>query len=833
MKKRKLIILFVVFFIGFNLSMAFAQIPSGTKYYILQMQTLSGKVIGNTQFNEVVLNIPSGLSPQLFEFIPVSGKTNTYKIRNSDGKYLINSIDLIQFTEYSSTSEGAFGEWLVEGSGLNSLRFKSGTSGYLASENNNVGTLLLCDKTATDANGLFKLIPESGMFQNNLIDPGFENAIVEGTPLGVWINNSNKLLGNDNTSTQIYRSRVINNGYQSVGSNAFLLRFYGDANSYTKISHQLTGLTKGASYQLTYKYKQSNVMTSDATVTSYVTLQPNEETTAAIGTVFTSLPPATTAITQIVQNASLTFVAPSDICYVVFAKNPLSTNNYLHFIDDMSLVKTAEATPQIYTTTANLAFNATLRSASMNITGILLSDSISISSPQGINITPNNISGNSTNVTINVEFTGFNSVNGNITLKSGEIIKNIPVSAAFNTTYVNPGSDGKYYIQQRTGGKVIGVNSNGAVAALKYAENNDPTQLFEFIPVEGKENTYKLKNGNEKYLSISGSQLYYSTALTQSSEWILQGQSDTLVYITQASNSGKIIGSDSIINNSILYSNRLESAANSTFCLQKFSDLNSVYMFDPDFENTPYDAGPLGTWIPSNDPIQLGQYGYSRVQTSSWASSGKKCMYLRFLGEATSYNSISQKLHNLIPGATYRLDLKYKCQSTSATSLVNIYAATTPNAARTAAIGGVYATTTVASSNLATQAPQSASLAFVAPATNIYIVYAKNTPATNYNFFIDNLVLTETKPSGFDKILHNRSFKVNSIGNKILVSFEMDVPGNVQIELINLQGIIVSSQEYFCSQGLNKKTIIEDFQSGLYLVKLKYEGESVTQKIIL
>lgn len=833
MNKIKLISLFAILIVGFYLSQAFAQIPTGTKYYILQMQTLSGKVIGNTQFNEVVLNFPSGLSAQLFEFIPVSGKANTYNIRNYEGNYLVNSIDLLQLTEYSKTSEGSHGEWLVEGSGLTSLRFKSGTSGYLATENINVGTLLLCDKTATDANGLIKLVPESGMLQNNLIDPGFENAVVEGTPLGVWFNNGSKLLGNDNASTQIYRSRVINNGYQSVGTNAFLLRFYGDANSYTKISHQLTGLTKGATYQFTYKYKQSNVMTSDATVNSYVTLQPNEEATAAIGTVFTSIPPASTAITQAAQNASITFVAPSEVCYVVFAKNPLSTSNFLHYIDDMSLVKTAEATSQIYTSTTSVAFNATLRSASMNITGVLLGDSINITTPKGITVTPKSLPANATNTIVNIEFTGFSSINGNITLTSGDIIKNIPVAATYNTTFVTPEIGEKYYIQQRTGGKVIGVHSGGAVAALRYAENNEATQLFEFIPVEGKENTFRIRNVIEKYLSISGSQLNFTNASTFSSEWVLQGQSDTLIYITQASNSGKIIGSDSIVNNNVLYSDRLQSAANSAFCLQKSSALNSGYMFDPDFENAPTDAGPLGTWIPSNDPIQLGQYGYSRVQNSAWASSGKKCMYLRFLGEATSYNSISQKLHHLSPGATYRLDLKYKCQSTSATSLVNIYAASTPNAARAAAIGGVYTTTTVASSNLTTQTPQNTSLTFVAPASTIYIVYSKNTTSTNFNFFIDNLVLTETIPSAIEKVFQNKSFKAYANGKKIFVSFELDVPGNVQIDLINLQGIIVSSEKYSCTQGLNMKTIIENLPSGLYLIKLKYEGESVTQKIIL
>jgi hypothetical protein len=255
----------------------------------------------------------------------------------------------------------------------------------------------------------------------------------------------------------------------------------------------------------------------------------------------------------------------------VFAKNPLSTNNYLHYIDDMSLVKTAEATSQIYTTTTSIAFNATLRSASMNITGVLLSDSIRISTPDGITVTPKSLPANTTNALVNLEFTGFYSTNGNITLTSGEIVKNIPVAAIYNSAFITPESSEKYLLQQRTGGKIIGLHTSGNVAALRYAENNDAKQLFEFIPVEGKEKTFRIKNGDEKYLNVSESKLNFTAIPSFSSEWVLQGQSDTLIYITQASNSGKVIGSDSIVNNNILYSDRLQSAANSAFCLQKIS----------------------------------------------------------------------------------------------------------------------------------------------------------------------------------------------------------------------------------------------------------------------
>ena len=755
-----------------------------------------------------------------------------FHIKNTAGNYLINSIDVKSLTEYASAIEGSNCEWILEGNSLSSIRLKVNTSAYLATVDNSVGSMLLCDKTATDANGIFKLVAENDMLQNNMMDGGFENAIVEGRPVGVWINDNARILGNDNAATQNYRSRIVNNGYQSSGSNAFLLRFYGDENSYTKISHKLTDLTKGATYKFDYKYKQSNVITADATVSRYIALAAMAASTSAIRAVFASMPPRTTATTQTSQSGSLTFIAPTTECYIVFAKNPASTSNFLHYIDDMVLTQTAEAVKQIYSTTANLSFNATTRTATLNVTGVLLADSIRITAPEGITISPKVLAPDANNVVVNVEFTGFSSVTGNIILSSGDVVKQIPVTATYSTSFVSPQVGEKYYMQQRTGGKVIGLKTDGKNAALRHAEKTDLSQIFEFIPVNGKVNTYNIINGENQYLTASSSLLEYKPTVTTNAEWVLQGNADTLIYITQAANAGKVIGSDSIINNKTLYADRLSSAANSTFALQKISSLNVGYIFDPTFENHPADAGPLGMWIPSNDPIQLGMYGYSRVQASAWAATGKKCMYLRFLGDATSYNSISQKLYSLVPGATYRLDLKYKCQSTSASSLVNIYAATAVNAAKTAAIGGIYTTTVVAASNLATQTAQSTSITFVAPASTVYILYSKNTTATNFNFFIDDLVLTETKPSAVEKLNAQLPFHAYFSSNQLFLDVESGESMNAKVEIYNVQGVSLFTENFDCNAGINHKLITTALPSGMYLVKLSQGERSTVLKIV-
>jgi hypothetical protein len=750
MKKTLLLCLSLISFSFANSAI----IPAaGVSYYVLQAATRSGKVVGATSFNESVIQEISNQSVQQFQFIPVSGKTDTYYLKNQAGFYLINSEDLASLTEYSNTPVAGNGEWILEGTSLNSIRLKVSSSAYLASADMNAGSYLYCDKTITDVLGVFSLVPASTLIQNGLIDPGFENAVVEGTPLGVWINDNNKILGNDDAATQIYRSRVINNGYQSVGNNAFLARFYGDDNSYTKISYQLKGLIKGATYQFTFKYKQSNANNTDAFVNSYISLIANAEPATALSNVSASVPPASITTTQSPGSATLTFYAPSTECYVVWQKNPAAATgrNFLFYIDDMALTKIKDPVEQVF--------------------------------------------------------------------------------------------EGQYFIQQRTSGKVIGKRADGTVA-LKYASKEENSQMINFVPVSGKDQVFYLKNNENQYLSKSTKNtnlLEFTNSVTDNtqyqafSEWQIAGSSDSLVYISQASNAAMVIGSDSVMPNSTLLNNKSLGLSNSAFALQKVSQvLKSTYMFDPDFENSPLDGGPLGTWIPNNDPLQFGAYGFSRVQGyNGWASSGKKAFYLRFLGDVSSYNSISQQLFDLVPGATYRLDLQYKCQSTSATSLVNIYAATTPNAARTAAIGGVFTTTTVAASNLATQSPQSTSLTFMAPAKSVWIVFAKNTTSTNYNFFVDNLKLTETIPSAVENQHLNSNLKAWIVDRKLKVEFENLGNEITSVTLMNIAGQIVFSSRENLPNGLNTLQYSINQPSGIYILELKQGSKTAVIKLMI
>jgi hypothetical protein len=838
---RKSILQTIILFFLWPLNAANVVPTAGAKYYILQTATKSGKVVGASGFNESVITTAENSLAQQFEFIPVAGKTDTYYIKSATGQFLVNSIDVLSLTEYSTDAGGSNTEWVLTGSALSSIRLKANSSGYLGTTALTDGSYLYCDKTATDANGTFKLVPVSTVVVNNLIDPGFEGGVVDGAPLGTWINNADKTLGNDDAATQNFRSRIINNGYQSVDNNAFLLRYYGDANSYTKISHKLTGLTQGATYSFSYKYKQGNVNSADATVSAYASLLPNDVPTNSIGSVFTSTPPTSTAATQTAQTGTVTFVAPGNSCFVVFAKNPSSTNNYLHYIDDMALTKTKDAEKNVQTSVSAFSFSSTNRADTMLVTGSLLTDSIRITAPEGIDVNPKVLPPNAGAVQVIVSSRGFYSLAENLTLTSGDVQKKLPLTATYNTSFVTPVNTDKYIIQQRIGGKVIGKKAGTTQAVLRYAEKDEKSQQFQFVAVNGKSNVFYMLNAENKYLTKSkntASLLEYTDNILDNasyprySEWVLQGVSDTLVYITQASDAAKTISSDSIVDGRTLYNDRSASSANSTFILQNISTLNTGFLFDPGFENAAVDGGPLGTWIPSNDPVQLGAYGYSRVQGGNgWATAGKKCMYLRFLGDATSYNSISQKVFSLVKGATYRLDLQYKVQSTSSTALVNIYAATTANAATSAAIGGLYTTTTAASSNTATQTAQSASLTFVAPASSVYIVYAKNTSSTNFNFFIDNLSLTETKPSAVESIYSQPLLKVY-VGDELYVDYSLHAATATDFKIYSVDSRLVYNKTLMSCQGFNHQALNVGLKSGVYLLRMEANGQVTNTKFV-
>lgn len=835
MKKISLLFFFLWQFLPL---LAFEPVQ-GTWYYILQTATRSAKVIGASHFGEALIQDAGQGVNQHFEFIPVAGKSNTYFLRNGLGDYLIRSEDIPNLTEFFPEAFPGYGEWVLEGTTPGNIRLRALLGQYLGTANFNAGSFLFCDRRVDDVSVSLALVPVTAMLKNGLVDPDFENAVTEGAPLGVWMNNNNRIFGNDSPTIQNFRSRIVSNGFQSVGNKAFAARFYGDENSYTRVSHQLTNLSKGAIYRFTYKYKQGNTNNADAFVNTYVAMIPNDVRTNAISNVQASVPPATIATTQTPGTVSVTFFAPADACFVVWEKNPNAATgrNWLFYIDDMELVQLVPPFAQIHTETRSFTFTNQNRSSSMQITGVLLTDSIRITAPDGITVSPSVISPDASMQNIAVRFTGVAGVSGNVVVSSGAISRSFPVTATYTAGLRTIDLRETYIIQQRSSGKVLGVRATDNSVGLRYADADDLSQQLRFVQnrPDTDPHSFLIMNGNNRYLSLSSSgSLFFSESITHAEAWAFQGLSDTLVFVSRYADAAFVIGSDSIFENNLVRANRTIAQGNTAFILQKKSEvLHTTYMFDPDFEFSPFDGGPLGTWIPNNDPLQFGGFGFSRVfGFNNWQSSGNKAFYLRFLGDVSSYNSISQKLFNLIPGATYRLNLQYKCQSTSATSLVQIYAATTPNAPLTSAIGGLHTTTVVAPSNLASQPSQSASLTFVAPTRSVWIVYRKQTTATNFNFYLDNLRLTETIPSSVPQIESRLPFHAFIDNDRIKVHFENNAVEPVVISVFNAQGQLLIQKQYELSQGFSEIEPGIVNASGLYLVRIKQGSKVNTVKIV-
>ncbi|MEI7505028.1 MAG: hypothetical protein WCJ61_17275, partial [Paludibacter sp.] len=177
------------------------------------------------------------------------------------------------------------------------------------------------------------LITVAELVPSNMIDASFENAVTDAAPIGTWIPKEVVPYGGFGTSRV-----TASNGYQTSGSKAFLVRFLGDANSYTSISHKVSSLTTGATYRFAFNYKQSNSGVFNARANMFASAALNGDSTTAIGSKFKTTAPADITAAQSASSGSFTFVAPSESVYLVFEKEALAAN-FLLYIDNLSLSK--------------------------------------------------------------------------------------------------------------------------------------------------------------------------------------------------------------------------------------------------------------------------------------------------------------------------------------------------------------------------------------------------------------------------------------------------------------------------------------------------------------
>lgn len=153
---KKFYVVLVLLITAFNSFAAF--VPDPSKLYNIK-QTNSGLVIG-AQGNTPCLQTVNQRASQAFSFIPVAGLTDTYYLRNEDGKYL-NKVSTVSWDYWSVTYEdaptGNNSEWVIEGEITGFRLMLTNNSKYLASDNTTNGAGIYCDKLVDNPNGLFAL----------------------------------------------------------------------------------------------------------------------------------------------------------------------------------------------------------------------------------------------------------------------------------------------------------------------------------------------------------------------------------------------------------------------------------------------------------------------------------------------------------------------------------------------------------------------------------------------------------------------------------------------------------------------------------------------------
>lgn len=153
---KKIYIVLILLVTAFNSFAAF--VPDPSKLYNIK-QTNSGLVIGALE-NTPCLQTVNQRKSQAFSFIPVAGLTDTYYLRNEDGKYL-NKVSTVSWDYWSVTYEdaptGNNSEWVIQGEITGFRLMLTNNSKYLASDNTTNGAGIYCDKLVDNPNGLFAL----------------------------------------------------------------------------------------------------------------------------------------------------------------------------------------------------------------------------------------------------------------------------------------------------------------------------------------------------------------------------------------------------------------------------------------------------------------------------------------------------------------------------------------------------------------------------------------------------------------------------------------------------------------------------------------------------
>lgn len=104
-------------------------------------------------------------------------------------------------------------------------------------------------------------------------------------------------------------------------------------------------------------------------------------------------------------------------------------------------------------------------------------------------------------------------------------------------------------------------------------------------------------------------------------------------------------------------------------------------------------------------------------------------------------------------------------------------------------------------------------------------------PTADKLAYLDNWELIEVGPTAAPVVkdmFNNVYFK----NGKITAEFELDQAANVQLSVYNIQGALISTEKMAAVAGRNSKVINSVLPSGVYVVKMSYNGKSSFRKLV-
>jgi hypothetical protein len=222
-----------------------------------------------------------------------------------------------------------------------------------------------------------------------------------------------------------------------------------------------------------------------------------------------------------------------------------------------------------------------------------------------------------------------------------------------------------------------------------------------------------------------------------------------------------------------------------------------------------------------NSLTGFGGWGHKAIVSGSEAYCGASCV--KFTATTNGYpDGAALDVSNVVwaPNATYRFRAMVKTVDGSCAFLAN---GTDPNFLKVIPQSG--ANWVVVDETFTTG---------TAPTTGFFTfnnvdgtgTNGKTAYIDNYELYNITSIYTTLKTVGVE----NQNIYIQ--GNSIVADFELALPSNVEISVYNAQGMLLKKISGNYDAGKNHKVMNTNLSSGIYLVRMNYNGQVATRKLM-